>query len=167
MPGFQPRSAPSAGSDLCARRRSGSPRGSGWSSGYCSSSLVLALIPPVRELGRRRRLRQAAREPRTLILTTYDVFTERAGELGFARSPGQTMQEYRDGVRANGGLSDDGPEMSELGALTALTTEAAYAPREPGASEASEASRAAATTLKGLRREVGWVRRITGAYRRT
>ncbi len=129
--------------------------------------LVLALIPPARELGRRRRLRQAAREPRTLILTTYDVFTERAGELGFARAPGQTMQEYRDGVRANGGLSDDGPEMSELGALTTLTTEAAYAPREPGASEASEASRAAATTLKGLRREVGWVRRITGAYHRT
>ena len=124
------------------------------------------MIPPVRELRRRLRLRKAAREPRTLILTTYDVFTERAGELGFPRGPDQTLLEYRDGVRTDGGLAEDAPELRELSTLTTITSDAAYAPREPGAQDAEDASRAASTTLKALRRKVGWARRISGAYRR-
>ncbi|HEY6568384.1 MAG TPA: DUF3488 and transglutaminase-like domain-containing protein [Actinomycetota bacterium] len=125
-----------------------------------------ALIPPVRALRRRRRLWKAAREPRTLILATYDVFTERAAELGFPRAPSQTLQEYQDGVCIEGGLTQDPSAEQELGRLTTLTSDAAYAEWEPEVRDAADASRAASATLKALRHKAGWARRITGPFRR-
>ena len=71
----------------------------------CSGLIVIAMIPLVRAWRRRRRLRRASDEPRRLILTTYDVFTERAGELGFPREPGQTVEEYRARILASQPLS--------------------------------------------------------------
>ena len=69
----------------------------GWrsSSARSSSGLVLLLVPPVRALRRRVRLRRAAVEPRRLILATYEVFTERAAGIGLGRDPGETLNEYR------------------------------------------------------------------------
>ena len=98
--------------------------------------IVLAMIPVVRAWRRRRRLRRASDEPRGLILATYDVFTERAGELGFPREPGQTVEEYRARILASQPLSG-----GDLDRLTRLTADAAYAPRDPQPDQAREATR--------------------------
>jgi hypothetical protein len=82
----------------------------------------LALVPPVHAWRRRRRLRRAGPTPRGIILATYDVFEERAAELGHPRSPGQTLEEYRCAVGASGSVYD-----GDLDRLTGLATDAAYA----------------------------------------
>jgi transglutaminase-like putative cysteine protease len=123
--------------------------------------LVLLLIPPVRAWRRKRRLHRAAHEPRSLILATYDVFTERAAELGFPRGPGETLEEYRRRMARSGRLSD-----GHLERLTRIASRAAYAPEEPDAEASRVAGEAAATTLKDLRRSAPWAQRILGHYRR-
>ena len=65
-------------------------------------ALGLLAVPPFRALTRRRRLRRAGAAPRRLILATYDVFTDRAAELGHPRAPGQTLDEYRRAVEGSG-----------------------------------------------------------------
>ncbi len=121
---------------------------------------MLLLIPLVRAWRRRRRLRRAAGEPRRLILATYDVFTERAAELGFPRGPGETLEEYRRRVAGSGRLSD-----GHLDRLTRIASSAAYAAEEPDEEDSQEASAAAATTLKDLQRTAPWQQRILGRYR--
>jgi transglutaminase-like putative cysteine protease len=121
---------------------------------------LLLLVPPIRGLGRRRRLRRAAREPRRLILVAYEVFTERAAMLGFGRAPGETLEEYR--VRlATSGLLQDG----HLDRLTSIAGRAAYAAAEPAPGDPAEAVDAAHTTLKELRRGTSLVQRVVGLYR--
>jgi transglutaminase-like putative cysteine protease len=123
--------------------------------------LVLLAIPPARALGRRRRLRRAAADPRKLVLVAYDVFTERAADLGFPRGPGETMREYHERLRASGRLSD-----GELGRLTGIAIRAAYGPLEPGADDAADARAAAVTTLRELRGGTSVAQRLRGWYRR-
>jgi Transglutaminase-like superfamily/TgpA N-terminal domain len=123
--------------------------------------LFLLLVPPLRGLRRRRRLRRAANEPRRLILTTYDVFTERAGEMGFPRGPGETIEEYRRRVTGTGLLRN-----GDLDRLSDLTTAAAYGEREPGIAEAQDAGQAAGQTLTDLRRATPFARRLRGRYMR-
>jgi transglutaminase-like putative cysteine protease len=123
--------------------------------------LVLLAIPPVRAWRRRRRLRRVAGEPRRLILATYDVFTERAAELGFPRDRGQTLQEYRARVASSDALSN-----GDLDRLTRITSDAAYSPREPEEARAREATDAADTVVRELRRNTPWTQRIWGAYLR-
>jgi transglutaminase-like putative cysteine protease len=123
--------------------------------------LVLLAIPPFRALRRRRRLRRAAGEPRTLILATYDVFTERAAELGFPRDVGQTLEEYRAVVASSEALSN-----GDLDRLTRITSDAAYSSREPDDGRAREATDAAHTVLQELRRHTPWTQRIWGVYLR-
>ncbi len=84
--------------------------------------LVALVIPPARALGRRRRIRRAGHEPRALILATYDVFTERAADLGHPRGRGETLEEYRRRLGSAGAI-DDG----QLDRLTAIAGRAAYA----------------------------------------
>ena len=123
----------------------------------------LALVPPVRGLRRRRRLRRAAAEPRGLILATYDVFTERAAELGFPRDHGQTLDEYRAHVTGSGQLDGAGDDLERL---TTIAVGAAYSRGEPGGTEAREATRAADTAIRALRRNAGLARRLGGMYLR-
>ncbi|MGZ8651605.1 MAG: DUF3488 and transglutaminase-like domain-containing protein [Actinomycetota bacterium] len=124
-------------------------------------SLVVALaIPPVRALRRRAKLRRAGREPRALILATYDVFAERAADLGHPKTPGETLEEYRRRLAA-GGLITDG----HLDRLTSIAGRAAYASTEPAASDVREASDAATTVLHDLRERTPIGRRIAGQYR--
>ena len=123
--------------------------------------LAFLLLPVVRALQRRRRLARAAGRPRQLILATYDVFTERAAELGFARGEGETIEEYRRRVSASGLLRD-----GDLDRLSAITASAAYAPRDPEVAEVRAATEAAHTTLKDLERGTPWTSRIRGRYRR-
>ncbi|HJR96817.1 MAG TPA: DUF4129 domain-containing protein, partial [Actinomycetota bacterium] len=99
--------------------------------------------------------------PRSLILATYDVFTERAADLGHPRLPGQTLEEYRRTVEATGALGD-----GDLDRLTQVTTDAAYAARDPGPADAEVATRSSHAVVKEMRRQAGWVQRLTGPYRR-
>jgi transglutaminase-like putative cysteine protease len=124
-------------------------------------ALGLAAVPVGRNLGRRRRLRRAGHEPRGVILATYDVFTDRAGDLGMGRKIGETAEEYRRRVEATGRLSD-----GHLGRLTGLAVRAAYAPAEPSPDDALDATADAGQTLEDLRRSTPLTKRILGIYRR-
>jgi hypothetical protein len=122
---------------------------------------VLALVPPVRALRRRVRLRRATADPTRLILTAYDVFTERAAELGFARGGGETVGEYRDRLVSSGARVD-----GHLDRLSSIVSGAAYAPRKPDGEAARTAAAAARSAWKDLRQATSLVKRLTGAYRR-
>jgi hypothetical protein len=123
--------------------------------------VVVALaIPPVRALRRRDRLRKAGREPRALILATYDVFTERAADLGHPKTPGETLREYRTRL-ASGGVITDG----HLDRLTSIAGRAAYSLDEPAATDVREASAAATSVLHDLRERTSIGQRIAGQYR--
>jgi transglutaminase-like putative cysteine protease len=123
--------------------------------------LGLAAVPVVRSAGRRRRLHRAGRDPRGLILATYDVFTDRAADLGMGRRVGETPKEYRQRVESTGRLSD-----GHLGRLTHLAVRAAYAASEPSADDATDATADAGQTLDELRRSTPLTKRILGIYRR-
>jgi hypothetical protein len=125
------------------------------------AALGLLLVPPFRAWRRRRRLHRARHDPRQLILATYDVFTERAGELGFVRQRGETLDEYQARVAASGRLRD-----GHLDRLTRVASGAAYSPREPGDEDARGASADASEALKELRKGASFTQRVTGAYRR-
>jgi transglutaminase-like putative cysteine protease len=122
--------------------------------------LVLAAIPPARAAGRRTRLRRASHEPRRLILATYDVFTERAADLGYARTPGETLHEYRGRLAATGTMSD-----GHLDRLTTIAGRAAYSADDPDRDDARAATQAADTTLRDLRTATPIARRLLGLYR--
>jgi transglutaminase-like putative cysteine protease len=123
--------------------------------------VTLAVIPLARSWRRRRRLRRAGSSPRDLILATYDVFTDRAAELGHPRVPGQTLDEYRLAV-----VGTSGSHRDDLDSLTRLATGAAYAKREPDAGDAEAAGRASEAVVRAMRRDASWSQRLTGPYRR-
>ncbi len=126
------------------------------------AAIAVLLIPVVRAFRRRLRLRRAAAEPRRLILATYDAFSERVAGVGLARSPGETLAEYRQRVLDTGYLSD-----GHLDRLTRIATVAAYASGAPDHDDARQATDAADTAVAEIRRAVGPVRWFTGLYRRT
>lgn len=123
--------------------------------------LVVAAMPLFRSWRRRRRLRRAGPAPRSLILTQYDVFTERAGDLGWARAPAETPDEYRRKMIASGTITD-----GDLDRLTSLTVSAAYGAAEPDDDDVATSRQAAATTLRDLRRTTRPMKRLTGLYLR-
>jgi transglutaminase-like putative cysteine protease len=123
--------------------------------------LVVLAVPPARSIRRRRRLRRAGPDPRRRVLVAYDVFTERAGDLGFGRGPGETPMEYHDRIAGTGLLSD-----GHLGELTRIAARAAYGPTPPDQGDLVAARAAAATTLGDLRRATPVGRRVRGWYRR-
>jgi transglutaminase-like putative cysteine protease len=123
--------------------------------------VVLAGIPLVRWARRRRKIRHAAREPRTLVLATYDVFSERAGDLGLGRAGGETPAEYRRRIEATDLLTD-----GHLARLTGTVVRAAYSARPVTEGEAADASADADQVLRDLRRATPLRRRILGVYRR-
>jgi hypothetical protein len=124
-------------------------------------ALYLLLIPPWRILRRRSRLRRAGREARSLVLVAYDVFTERAADLGYPRAEGETVEEYRRRLQATALPDDD-----HLRRLSAVTQGAAYAPEPPATTEATEAAADATAAIRELRRTTPFLRRLTGLYRR-
>jgi hypothetical protein len=123
--------------------------------------LVLAGIPLVRWFRRRRKLHNAAREPRALILATYDVFSERAADLGFGRGPGETPFEYRRRVEAADVLVD-----GHLERLTGSVVRAAYGSRAPSDDDALDAAADADQIIRDLRHSTPLRRRLFGIYRR-
>jgi hypothetical protein len=125
------------------------------------AALYLLLVPPWRILRRRARLRKAGRAPRELVLAAYDVFTERAADLGYPRGPGETVEEYRRRLEAAIPPAD-----GHLARLTSVTESAAYAPEPPGADQAARAADDASAAIRDLRRTTPFLRRMTGLYRR-
>lgn len=126
-----------------------------------ASALVLAAIPLVRSFRRRRKLHNAAHEPRALILATYDVFSERAADLGFGRRPGETPFEYRRRVEAADVLVD-----GHLERLTGSVVRAAYGSRAPSDDDALDAAADADQIIRDLRHSTPLRRRLFGIYRR-
>jgi transglutaminase-like putative cysteine protease len=120
--------------------------------------IALALVPPFHAWQRRRRLRRAGHDPRAMILATYDVFADRAAELGYPRERGQTIEEYR---RASASVGADA-----LDRLSRLATDAAYAGRDPDRADADAAGKASDEIVHAMRRRAGWAQRLTGPYRR-
>ena len=126
-----------------------------------AAALVLVAIPLLRWFRRRRKLRHAAREPRALILATYDVFSERAADLGFGRGLGETPLEYRQRVEATDLLVD-----GHLERLTGTVVRAAYASHAPSNDDALDAAADADQIIRDLRRSTPLRRRLFGIYRR-
>lgn len=122
--------------------------------------LAAIAIPSIRALRRRVRRLRAGSEPRALILASYDVFADRAADLGHARAAGETLDEYRRRLRAGGATTD-----GHLDRLTSIAVRAAYSPDDPTRSDVREASDAASTALRDLRRRTSLGRRIAGQYR--
>jgi hypothetical protein len=128
-------------------------------------ALGAAIGIPLLQRARRRRRLHAARDPRTLILATYDVFGERAGELGWGRSPGETPEEFRRRLSSAAVLADtDDPRLARL---TSTVVRAAYAPTQPDERAASEAADDADAVLHELREAAPLRQRLLGLYRRT
>ena len=128
---------------------------------FAVGMLYLLVVPPIRALRRRIRLRGAAAEPRRLILVTYEQFTERAAGLGLGRGSGETLEEYRRKVMDTGYLSD-----GHLDRLTRLTTAAAYSSHEPDGEQADAAGVAAEIAIREIKRAVGPTKWLVGLYRR-
>ncbi len=123
------------------------------------AGFLLVLVPVAKAVARRLRLRRA-REPRRLILATYQVFAQQAADLGRARGEGETLLEYSRRVKAGVSLSD-----GHLDLLADMATRAAYSPRPMTDEEAHEAVRAARTAIRDMRRDTKLVRRLAGIYR--
>jgi transglutaminase-like putative cysteine protease len=126
--------------------------------------LIAALVIPLLRRGSRRRRLHAARDPRTLILATYDVFGERAGELGWGRSPGETPQEFRRRLSAGGALTDETDP--RLVRMTTEVVRAAYGPTPPDAETATDVAADADAVLHELRDAAPLRQRVLGLYRR-
>ncbi|HEY5906121.1 MAG TPA: DUF3488 and transglutaminase-like domain-containing protein [Actinomycetota bacterium] len=129
--------------------------------GLVAAGVALALVPPVRAWRRRRRLRHAGPAARSVVLATYDVFTDRAAELGHPRAPGQTLEEYRRAVAGEARLGGD-----DLDRLTAVATLAAYGGDDLDREHAETVRLATDSVVRAMRREAGWTQRVTGPYRR-
>ena len=127
-------------------------------------AVVLAIGIPLAHVWRRRRRLHAARRPRALILATYDVFGERAAELGWPRGPGETPEEYRARLAVVDGLGQE--ERASLERMTGAVVRAAYAPAEPDAAASREAAADAHAVLHALRDSASWKQRVLGLYRR-
>jgi transglutaminase-like putative cysteine protease len=130
--------------------------------GFLAVLLGMASLPPIRALRRRVRLRRAAGNPTRLILTAYDVFTERAAELGLPRGRGETLEEYRLRVVASGARVN-----GHLDRLSSIASNAAYGPDEPDGQTARTASEAAHRAWKDMKRGTPLVTRLTGPFRRS
>ncbi|HUL84146.1 MAG TPA: DUF3488 and transglutaminase-like domain-containing protein [Actinomycetota bacterium] len=124
--------------------------------------MMLASIVPVSHWVRRRgRLLRARGEPRELILTTYDIFAERAADLGLGPEQGETPFEYRRRMEATGKLED-----GNLERMTGAVVRAAYAPGAPSEDDAVDVTADAARVIRELRRGTSLRRKILGTYRR-
>jgi hypothetical protein len=126
-------------------------------------ALVVAITIPVLRRIRRRRLVRASRGNRELILAHYDVFADRADELGWGRFPGETPDEFRRRLSDSDRLGDD---REPLERMTATVVRAAYGPAEPAPETVARVESDTAAVLRRLQELTPWRRRVLGAYLR-
>ena len=116
-------------------------------------------IPAWKMFSRRRELARA-HTPRAVALAAYRLFASRAADLGFGRSPGETMTEYR------ARLHRDIPSPNgDLDRLTRIAAVAAYSGHDPTGRDAAEAVSAGKTAIASVRKDVPVIRRMAGMFR--
>ena len=159
----RPSEDPFAGDELSGTggndRRFGQP--AAIAAGLLAAAGLFVVAVPARRVWRRRRLvRRAGDEPRRLILASYDVFADRAAELGLPRGVGETPREYARRVVEDGRVGD-----GRVDRLATLTTRAAYAPQEPSTEDALDAAADAQVVLQELTSATPLRRRVAGRLR--
>jgi hypothetical protein len=159
----RPSEDPFAGDELSGTggndRRFGQP--AAIVAGLLAAAGLFVVAVPSRRVWRRHRLvRRAGDEPRRLILASYDVFADRAAELGLPRGVGETPREYARRVVEDGRVRD-----GRVDRLAALTTRAAYAPQEPSTEDALDAAADAQVVLQELTSATPLRRRVAGRLR--
>ena len=125
-------------------------------------AVLLAIGIPLWHWVRRRRRLHTAHDPRTLVLATYDVFTDRARELGVGRSPGETPDEFRRKLAATDTLNG---AAEPLARMTAQVVRAAYAADTPDPDAAAGVRRDADEVLHAIRAATPLRQRVLGRYR--
>jgi hypothetical protein len=125
--------------------------------------VVVGIAIPVGGWIRRRRRLRAARDPRAVILARYDVFADRARELGWQKAPGETPEEFRRRL-ATEALGDEGG--APLSRLTTTVIRAAYASPEPDDDAVDALEDDTSTVLRRLRAVTPIRQRLVGLYRR-
>jgi hypothetical protein len=129
--------------------------------GLLAAAGLFGVAFPARRAWRRRRLvRRAGDEPRRLILASYDVFADRAAELGLPLGVGETPREYARRVVQDGRVGD-----GRVDRLATLTTRAAYALAEPSAEDALDAAADAQVVLQELAGATPLRQRVAGRLR--
>jgi transglutaminase-like putative cysteine protease len=123
-------------------------------------AVAFLVVTPVAKFTVRRWRLGRARGSRELILATYRVFDERAGDVGLARGDGETPEEYRRRLAARVRSTD-----GDLGRLTDLAVRAAYGPREPTDEDARRARGAGRRAIRDVRKSAGPLRTLVGIYR--
>ncbi len=121
-------------------------------------------IPVARGIRRRRRLHEA-RDPRAVILARYDVFADRARELGWQKAPGETPEEFRRRLAAFDALGEEARE--PLSRLTTTVVRAAYSPSEPRDDAVRMVEADTTAVLHRLREVTPLAQRLAGHYRRS
>ena len=90
---------------------------------------------------------------------------ERAGELGWGRSPGETPEEFRRRLSDATVLAEtDDPRLARM---TTAVVRAAYARAQPDQQAAHDVADDAEAVLHDLRATVPWRLRLLGLYRRS
>lgn len=125
-------------------------------------AILLAIGIPLWHWVRRRRRLLTAHDPRTLVLATYDVFTDRARELGLGRAPGETPDEFRRKLTATDTLNGANEPLARM---TAEVVRAAYAAETPDAGAPAAVRRDADEVLHALRAATPIRQRVLGRYR--
>ena len=100
-----------------------------------------------------------------MILARYDVFADRARELGWQKSPGETPEEFRRRLAAFDALGEDARE--PLSRLTATVVRAAYSPSEPRGDAVQTVEADTTAVLHRLREVTPLTQRLAGHYRRS
>ena len=111
------------------------------------------------DAARRRRIARA-RTPRERVLAAVGAFESVGRDLGAGRERAETLHEFAARVTASHPRLD-----ADLRRLIAVGDRAAYGAADPTPEEASVAVSAGRDATATLRDDVGWVRRVTGAYR--
>jgi transglutaminase TgpA-like protein/transglutaminase superfamily protein/uncharacterized protein DUF4129 len=116
-------------------------------------------IPAWKMSWRRRELRRA-HTPRAVALAAYRVFASRAADVGFGRTPDETMAEY------HARLTRDLPSPNgDLDRLTRIAGVAAYSPHDPTGRDATSALSSGRAAIASVRRDVPLIRRVVGTFR--
>jgi hypothetical protein len=119
---------------------------------------ALLLIPPAKAA--RRRLRLHAGEPRARTLGAFQMFADRAADVGYGRHQSETPREY--GRRIAAAFPGAAAAVETLAAVTSRAT---YGGATVAPEQADAAVAAALEASREVRRASPWPRRVAGAYR--
>ena len=118
--------------------------------------LFLLVLPVLKIVGRRVRVARAG-PPGELVLAEFSAFSGRAGDLGLARRPGETLREYRDRLRRTVRFSD-----GHLERLTSTVGRVAYSADPVSPQEAREAVAASRRAMREIRTSTPFAKRLVG-----